>query len=251
MRTPGQGAGLALALLLGAAGPAAAQEAPQALIARAIKAHGGAERLRLVRADWVQFKGTIQVGASGVPFVNETTVQLPAQLKSVVRLTVGGKTQTVVHLLDGDRASILIDGQPQTVSAAHLAQLRQTLQLDHAVRLVPLLNDPAFSLAAVGGEPVVNGRPALAVQVRGRGQKELLLYFDKATALLVKTEHLLDAPGGGEVRQEGYYSDFKDVGGFLRPGKVAAYRDGKKVMEAELIQARVYERLDAAEFSRP
>lgn len=245
-------AGPALALLLSVtvAGPATAQETPRALIERAIRAHGGVERLARVRADWVQVKGTILVGASSVPFVNETTVRLPGQFKSVVRLTVGGKTQTVVHLLDGDRASILLDGAPQPVSSAHAAQLRQMIQLDQAVRLVPLLTDPAFALAPLG-ELGVGGRPALGVRVTGRGQRELRLYFDKATALLVKTEHVLDGPGGTEVRQEGYYSDFKDVGGYLRPGKVTAYRDGKKVMDAELIQARVFGHVDAAEFSRP
>jgi hypothetical protein len=79
----------------------------------------------------------------------------------------------------------------------------------------------------------------------------LRLYFDQQTALLIKAEHLLDGPAGQDVRQEAFYSDYREMGGYLRPGKVTVHRDGRKVMDAELIQAQRQDRIDPAEFTRP
>jgi hypothetical protein len=256
----------AFALIAGAAAllaptpPAAAQETPRATIERAIQAHGGAERLSLVRADKVKLKGTLIAAGKPTPFTAETTVQLPAQYKSVIELMVEGRKRTLVHLLNGDKVLVTIDGQPQKVAPAALAEVRETMQLDQAVRLVPLLRDRNFNLAPLG-ESKVQDRTVVGVKVTSRGHKELRMYFDKASGLLVKTEHSLDAPAGDrpprpgaappEVRQEEFYSDFKDLEGFRRPTKMVVLRDGRKLMEAELVEVKYFSKIDDAEFEKP
>jgi hypothetical protein len=226
-----------------------AQDA-RSLIQRAVLAHGGMEKLASARADKVKLSGKLHLGARAVPFTNEVTLQLPGQFKSVVRTSDGARTITIVHVLDGERAAITIDGHPQPVRGANLAQMRQTLQLDQAMKLVPLLIDPAFSLTYLG-EYQHKWRLVAGVRVAGRGQRDLTLYFDKETALLIKSEHLVDGAGGKDVKQEAFYSSYREVGGYLRPGKVAAYRDGKLVMEADLVEARRFDRIDPSEFSVP
>ncbi|HZY85229.1 MAG TPA: hypothetical protein VFE78_10390 [Gemmataceae bacterium] len=246
------------AALLAPAQPAGAPETPRTTIERAIKAHGGAERLSLVRADKVKLKGTLIAAGKAAPFTAYTTVQLPAQYKSVIELTVEGRKRTLVHLLNGDKALVTIDGQPTKVDPAALSELRETLQLDQAVRLVPLLADRGFNLAPLG-EGKVNDRTVVGVKVTSRGRKELRMYFDKATGLLIKTEHSLDAPAGRpepgaaprEVRQEEFYSDFKDLEGFRRPTKMVVLRDGRKLMEAELVEVKYFSKIDDAEFEKP
>lgn len=227
-----------------------ADESPRATVERAIAAHGGQEKLSRRRADRVKLRGTLHVGAAALPFTNEQTVQLPGQYKSVVVIQEGKRERTVVHLLDGEKATILVDGQPQPVSGGHLNQLRQTLQLEQAMRLVPLLTDPAFALHPLG-EARYNEHTFVGVRVSGGGQRDLQLYFDKATGLLVKSVNRLDGPGGKDVVQEAYYGAYRDVDGCRRPGKVIAYRDGKKVMEADLVEARHVEQIDPTEFTRP
>jgi hypothetical protein len=227
------------------------QETPQQIVERAIAAHGGKERLARVRSDRVRISGTLHVGGgSAVAFSNETTIQLPTRFKSVVRITVGKREQTVVHLFDGEHAAILVDGTAQPVSSVHIAQMRQTLQLDHVLRLVPLLADSEFHLAAIG-EATINGRPAVGIRVTGHGQRDVRLYFDRPSGLLVKSEQTLDGPAGKDVRHEAYYSGYRDLGGYRRPGKIVAFRDGNKVMEADLISAIPLDHVDPAEFTRP
>ena len=239
----------AAGLLAGLAGPAPGQDTPRAVIERAIKAHGGRERLGRVRADKVKLKGTLTVGTKSVPFTAETTVQLPGQFKSVVQLTAGNDKHTVVHILNGDKGSIALDGQPQKLEPAALAEMRETLQLDRAVRLVPLLTDKSFTLSSLG-ESKGAERTVVGIKVTAKGRRELRMYFDKDSGFLVKTEHMLEDKGR-EVRQEELYSDFRDVGGYKRPIKVSAYRDGKKVMDAEMLEVRSYDRIDPVEFTKP
>jgi hypothetical protein len=237
-------------LLLALPAVVVAQESPRAIIERAIVAHGGPQKLAAIKADKVRLKGTLHVGDTSLTFANESMLQLPAQFKSTVSIVEANRARTVVHLLDGDRATILLDGQPQPVAGVHLAQLQQTLNLEQALRLVPLLNDASFSLHALP-EVKYNTRVFVGVMVRGKGQRELKLFFDKKSGLLVKAEHRLDGPGGKDVVQEAFYADYRDLGGYLRPGKVVVLRDGKKVMEAELIEAQRLDRIDPSEFTRP
>src|SRR5690349_16650606 len=100
----------AAAALLLAGRPAVAQETPRTTIERAIKAHGGLERLSLVRADKVKVKGTLIAAGKAAPFTALTTVQLPAQYKSVIELTVDGRKRVLAHLINGDRALVTVDG---------------------------------------------------------------------------------------------------------------------------------------------
>lgn len=240
---------LAVLVLTLAPGLLAGQE-PRAILERAVEAHGGMERLSRARADWIKIKGTLYVADKEVPFVGETTVQLPDRFKNVMQLTPPGGSYQLVQILNGDRAHVAVGGQPQKVSPTAAAEMRETLHLDRAIRLVPLLRDPTFELAGTG-ESEVNGRKAVGLRVRARGKKELRLYFDRETSLLVKTEHTLEDGNGKEVRQEGYYSDFREVGGYKRPLKMSAFRNGKKVMDAELLDVKYFERIDDSEFAIP
>ena len=243
----------AAAGLLLFAGAAPAQDDPRAIVERAVRAHGGGERLARARADRVHIRGTLlhagKDGPVAVPFTGEVVVQLPYQFKSVLEVQLE-KKHTVVQVLNGDEAYVTRDGQPQKIAPTALAEMRAKLFLDRAVRLVPLLTEKTYELASLG-EAKVGERPAVGVRVTARGRKELRMYFDKETDLLIKTEHTLPGAEGKEVRQEEYYGDFRDLGGYRRPVRVAAYRDGKKVVEAELLDVKYYEKIDDAEFAKP
>jgi hypothetical protein len=240
----------ALAFLLFTSAAARAQDTPRALIERAIKAHGGEEKLRRLRADKVKVKGVLVVGSREAPFTGETSVQLPSQFKNVLQITVDNRTFSLVQVLNGEQAHIVVDGQPQKLEPAALAEMRETLHLDRAIRLVPLLTDRLFDLTVLP-ETKVQGKPVQGIRVTAKGRKELRMYFDRATSLLVKTEHHVGDKTGKEVRQEEYYSNFRELGGYLRPVKVVAFRAGTKVMEAVVTEVKYYERMDDAEFAKP
>ncbi len=239
----------ALALLLGA-GQALAQDRPREVLERAIKAHGGLERLSRFRADRVKLKGHLLLGEKEVFFTAEAVFQMPGQYKNSLESTIDNRRYQLVEVINGDKVFITINGQPQKVEPAALSEMRQTLQIERAIRLVPLLTDQNYEVT-LAGQSKVNERPVLTLKVSAKGKKDLFLSFDKDTGLLFKTEHVLTDGHGKEVRQEGYFTDFRDFDGYRRPSRLTFFRDGKKIMEAELIEVKYLDKIDESEFARP
>jgi hypothetical protein len=242
----------AVLFLLLAALPAAADDSPQAIIERAIKAHGGQERLEKLKADRVTFKGTILINDKEATITGETTVNLPSQCRSVTKITVGMKTNTVVQILNGDDVIVTVDGNPQKmVAESAIAEMRDTLHLDRIARLAPLVTDKdkTFQLAALE-ESKVNDKPVVGVKVSTKGRADVKMYFDKDSGLLVKTEHMVEE-GARKLKQEEFFSDFKEVDGYKRPTRTAIHRDGKKVSEIEEVEVKYLDKVDETLFTKP
>ncbi len=240
-----------VAFLANSAAVVRAQDDARALIERAIKAHGGAEALGRIHADKVKFKGTLVLQGHTTPFIAETTVQLPSKYKNVIEINSGGEKHTIVHIVNGNDISIILDGRSLKADPAQLAEIRTGMELERAKRLLPLLEDKSYQVAVVE-DVEVNNRPAAGVRITGRGRKEMRLYFDKEYGLLVRAENRLDGgKGKEEVRQHFFFGDYKEIGGCKRPTKVRAYRDSKQIMEAELLDAKPLDKVDETEFAKP
>src|SRR6516164_124077 len=93
---------LSIGLLLGlTAGSRAADDDPKAIIAKAIKAHGGEEALTKYKATQSKTKGKMTIpGAGEVEFTQEAASMLPDKLKETLMLDVGGMKVNVVTLID-------------------------------------------------------------------------------------------------------------------------------------------------------
>ncbi len=228
---------------------AAPDDEARAIIERAIKAHGGFDRLSRVRADQVRCKGALIVNDKQTPFTSETTVQPPNQFRNVFELE-GVRKAVFVQIFNGDRVLFSIDGQPQKVDDGLATELRETMQLNRIMRLVPLLTDKAYTLQPLG-EVKIESQPALAVKATAKGCREVRLFFNKANGLLIKTEHFMDDDAGKTVMQEEFYADFRDDQGYKRPMKITAYRNGKKIMEAEVLDVKYLDKVDEEVFTKP
>jgi hypothetical protein len=239
-----------VALLVCAAGYAAAQEEARALIERAVKAHGGAEALSRIHADKVKFKGTLVIQGHTAPIVVETTTQLPSKYKCIIEMNHNGDRHTIVHVVNGDKIYVTLDGRAPKLERAQESEIRNGLELERAKRLLPLLEDKSYQLAVIE-DITVNDRPAAGVRISGRGRKEMRLYFDKEYGLMVRAENRIDDGKDKEIRQHFFFGDFKEIGGYKRPTKLRAFRDGKQIMEVELLDAKVLDKVDETEFAKP
>ncbi len=122
--------------------------------------------------------------------------------------------------------------------------------LQEVMRLAPLLSDKRFRLTLQADEKV-GDRAAAVVLVSALGRKDVRLFFDRTSSLLIKTEHVVGEGAGKELKQEVFYGDYRDVGGYVRPLKMAAYRDGKKILDAELTDIRYLDRVEDDFFEGP
>lgn len=241
---------LAMVVVATTGGAQAQDDAARTLVERAIVAHGGAEAMGRVRADKVKFKGNLILRGHSTPFVAETTIQLPSKYKHVIETGSGAEKHTLIYVINGDKLYVTLDGRAVQTEAVQLAEIRSGLELERAKRLLPLLEDKSYQLA-VAEEIKVNERPAVGVRVSGRGRKEMRLFFDKEYGLLVRAENRIDEGKGKEVRQHFFFGDYKEMGGYKRPTKVRAYRDGRQIMDAELLDAKVLDKVDETEFAKP
>lgn len=240
---------LALSLMLGVAGRAAAQEDPKEIIKKAIAAHGGAEKLDKFKGAKSSSKGSISIMGLDLEFTADSVSQFPDKQKTTIKMDVMGNAVTVVQLINGDKMSLTVNGMAQQVPDAQKAELKSTVELQKIMLLTPLLKDAGYELKALPGVKV-DGKDTVGVQVNTKDLKDVKLYFDKSTYLIAKAERKGSDPmGGGEVQQEMIMSDYKDVQGLKKPMKTVMNNDGKKFMESTTTSTELVEKIDDKEFS--
>lgn len=210
------------------------QKVAKAIISRGIQAHGGRDQLAKVRADRVKLKGTLVVGKAEVPYMAETLVQLPGQFRNAIQFNQGKKDVVMVQVINGEKTGLWINGQKQPLPPAMEEEMRQSFALNRVIRLVSLLEDPAFELAYLGKEEDPEGA-RYVVRVNRRGLREMRLFFDEKTGFLVKTEHPVEFQGKPYLQEE-RYSDFRDLSGFKRPVKMEVLRGGQKMLDVALTE---------------
>src|SRR5262249_4827388 len=114
------------------------------------------------------------------------------------------------------------------------------------------LNKKEYKLAPLG-ESKVGDQDVIGIRVSSAGHRDVSLYFDKNTSLLVKAETKAKDPAMGdqEFNQETIYSDFKEVDGLKYPSKMVVKRDGMDFVNGDVIEWAASEKLDDNNFAKP
>ena len=217
----------------------------RAVIDKAIKAIGGEEKLAKFKNHTWKNKGTWYGMGDGVPYTANYAVAWPDKF----RFEVEGGFMTVV--LDGDKGWMQAMGDTHEMSKEELAQQKEELYAGRVITLMPL-KDKAFKLSLTG-ETKVDDKPAVGVKVSHKDHQDVMLYFDKDSGLLVKSERKTKVPeeGNKEVTQENLYTDYQEVEGAKMAMKMTILRDGKKYVEGENFEIKPVEKHDDKTFAKP
>jgi hypothetical protein len=222
----------------------------QAVLDKAIKAHGGGQKIDKNRAVQTKTKGTLHL-LNGLPFTQEVKAQMPGQFREAMELDVNGQKVNVVTVFDRDKGWISINGMTKDLEDKILTEIKEAANLLRIARLTALKTDKAFTLSPLG-ETKVNDKPAVGVKVATKGFRDVNLYFYKDDGLLAKVERrALDVQNNQEVNEERIITDYQDVDGLKAAKKVVVNRDGKKFMEAEVTEVKYTDKLDDSEFGKP
>jgi len=154
MRTLSVPAAILGVLLLATAAPAA--DETQAIIDKAIKAHGGTEKLAKNRATQTKSKGTIEV-AGGITYTQETSIQ-SGKFRDVMQLSVAGTDVTLTTVFDGTKGWINANGTTMELKDKILEEIQEAAYTTKLGRMV-FLKDKSVELSPLGAIQV-NGRPA-------------------------------------------------------------------------------------------
>jgi acetyl esterase/lipase len=228
----------------------ASGEGPEKVIEKAIAAHGGQERLGGLKAVLMRARGTVNLGAE-VPFTWAVTWQSPQQLKIATELELSGQKVAFVQGHDGTDAWGSANGAVAGVEGLQLEELRAQLHLRRVLTLAPLLDDKAISLVSVD-DAVINGKAAAGVQVSAPHERDLTLYFDRGTGLLVRVNRLvLDDARKQVVPQEDVLSDYRETDGVQTAFEEVWSRAGRQVAVLNYDEVSYPEKVDEREFERP
>jgi hypothetical protein len=244
----------AILLAMTFAGPAFSQGDAKAVIQKAIDAHGGKEKIDKYPAAISKFKGEMSVSGLDMTFEGKGA-QGPNQYKIELVADVAGQKLTISQAVDGGKVKVkaMLAGMmlPQPEDEAAMEELKFALVNQEISQLTPLIaNVKKYSIKS-GPDEDVDGKKAATVDVTvkmdGDKTKEVKLFFDKDSSLLVKYSRKGLSPGAGdgkEALQESVMSDFKVIEGVKVPMKVVNYSDGKKFMSMTQVEYKLLEKLD-------
>jgi hypothetical protein len=244
---------LAFGFLFAASAPARADDAAdaKAIIEKAVKAHGGQDKLDKFPAVTMAMKGKVHVMEMAIPFSGEITTQGSDKIKLDIEVDAGGMKFRIVNVVAGDKGWMKMGDATTEMDKDQLAEGKEQAYVGWVESLAPLLKDKQFTFATTG-EIKVNDKPAVGVKVTSKGRRDVDLYFDKATGMLVKREaRVKDEGSGQEVTEESFPSEYKETQGVKHPMKFTTKRDGKIFLEGEATECTLSEKLAADFFAKP
>ena len=225
------------------ASPAIGQENPAvAVVKKAIDAHGGADLLNKYKAGEYQVKGTIGLPFGDTDFTGEVVYQLPDQYRMTLNLDVKSAKIALVQIANGKNAKTTVNGETQKIPEAQKNEALQAAAMQEMTQLTPLLNDKKYKLKAEK-DAEVGSNPAAVVVVTSEGLKDVTLFFDKKSGLLVKTSRKGLNPEGKDVVEDSVLTDYKKTDGVQIPMTMTVTHDGKKFMSITVTGAKMLEKV--------
>jgi hypothetical protein len=220
------------------------------VIDKAIKAHSADKGPKDKKATTFKIKGAVHTMGMDLEFTGEYQTQEPDKLRTVQELTVMGQEIKVVTVLNGDKGWVNVLNETKEFDKDAMAGLKEEFYAGKVAELTGL-KDKGYKLAALA-EKKINDRAAVGISVAHEGHKDIFLYFDKETGMLVMSERQArDVNSGQEYKQESRYGNYKDVEGVKRPHKIEILRDGEKFVEAEVTDYKHLDKLDDSVFEKP
>lgn len=224
--------------------------APKAVLDKALKAHGGEANLAKLPASATTFKGKFHGMGEGLDMTGTVSAHGDDRLKIDIEVAAGGQKIRFVSVLNGAKGWVRLGDTTTELDKDQLDETRHAANAAWVATLAPLKGKP-FTLDGVG-ESKIDGKPAVGLRVSREGRRDVNLYFDKATGLLLKTEtRVKDEGSGQEVTEETYLSDYKDVQGTKQAMKFTVKRDGKLYLEGEVTDFTLVEKHDADVYAKP
>ena len=241
---------VATVVVMSLVGAARAQGDANAVLDKAIKALGGAERLNAAKAAESKSKGKINFGGQESEFTVQTIHDGLDRFRSEFEGDFGGNKFKGITVINGDKGWRNFGGQKMDMDKEAVAGEKRNIYLQiAAARIVPL-KDKAFKVEAAGEEKV-GDKPAVALKITGPDGKDFKLFFDKESGLPVKQVAKVMGFMGEEFTQETLYSNYKEFSGVKRAAKVENKRDGERFVEIELVDFKILDKVDAKTFAEP
>jgi hypothetical protein len=244
---------LAIAVWLVSHAPLLAQDTEAwAIVEKAINAQGDKKAAAKLVAGTVKAKGTLHLMDMTFDLTVQAWFQLPDKSKESITVTGNGAKIEIVEAITGDKGWTSFNGTVSDLDDDELKEAKEMMHVDRVTELIGLHGDKEIKLTSL--TPANAGdRATVGVKVTKKGRRDVSLYFDKQTNLLIKAEYqAFDPFTEAEVTQEKLFIGYKEyVPGFKSASKITVKNDGQPYMELEIIDIRPVDQHVIGTFTRP
>jgi hypothetical protein len=227
--------------------PAAEQRAKD-IIEDAIAAQGGMDKLKKYPGSQSIMKGTMSFMGQDVPIEIDATYFFPDMAKYIIKMELLGQKVVVEEIWNAGKTKITAGGMVVPLNEAQQAAMDDTMRMQEALELYPLLDAKKFEISKIDKPENANGQETVGVLVKTKGGKDRKLFFDAKTYALVMYEHRGLDLEEKEVDQKTVVLEHKKIDGILEPVKLEVLNDGKKFMTMKVTSVKHLEKIDKKEF---
>ncbi len=229
---------------------ARAEDDAAKIIDKAIEAKGGEEKLAKFKAEEWKVDATINFMGGKVPYTATYYFQPPTYLRFDMAMEFGGKKTTISAGTDGKQAWHKAGDRVEVMPMKKAEEFERMVYGMALTSLLPL-KDKEFTLSVVEGIKV-DDKPTVGVKVSKKGKRDVTLYFDKDSHLLVKTQTIVwNEFTDNDVKQEIFLKSWKEKNGRKIFEKRVIKRDGKDFLEEDMKEQKSLEKLDPKLFPKP
>jgi hypothetical protein len=221
----------------------------KAVVDKALKAMGGEAKVAKFKTGTWKGKATAQEGGNEIVLTSEGTWQGTDRLHLDAEITVGGQTEKVLAVINGDKGWVKVKEMVRDAPDGELPMMKSALYAMRMPHMLPDLKGKDFTLSNLG-EVKVGDKPALGIGITHKDHKDVSLFFDKETGLPSKSEVRISEPSGKEITIEYLYADYKEADGIKHPMKITIKADGKEI-NLELSEIKSKDKVEESEFAKP
>jgi hypothetical protein len=223
---------------------------PERVISRAVAAHGGKEKIQQLLAYRLTARGVTKLGTEELFDCTCEFVCKVEKTKKVLTVSAKGFTHQIVTVFNGTNAWRKVDSQLENLGKDGVADNTRDAYEAHVAQLYTLIEgDNRPKLEAID-DATIDGSPAYGILVRSEGQRDIRLYFDMKSLLLVKTARV-DNDEGKQILVEHFLSDYRDHDGLKLPFKKLIQLDGKFGSKVEVVRFDFSTAIEDSEFNKP
>jgi hypothetical protein len=224
------------------------QEKPEAVVNKAIEAHGGLATLKKFPAAKSEASGKMYVPGAEIPFTAVSSVFPPGRSRLEMNMDLpDGRKVAVVQVVNGDEVKQSENGKDLPLGDEVKTHARQSAKWHEAMQLYPLLDADRFTLTT-GKDATLGGKKFAVVTVKSKGLPDTTLYFDRATGRLTHTRRATLNFSRQQVVEFTTRSDFKTIDGLVVAMKTVTTHNGKPYLESTTTSFTPLEKIDDAAF---
>jgi hypothetical protein len=219
------------------------------IVEKAIEVHGGEAELKKLQSTSQKIKGTVHVMGMEIPFSGNIFSSGEELARVELAFEVMNMKFNLVNIFNKGKGWTKIGDDLTESTKDQIDEAREQAHGTNVATLAPL-KDKAYTVSLVGDDKV-GDTEVTVIRISKKGRRDVTLYLDKKTHLLIKQQmRVKDEMSGQEVDEERLFSEYNE-NGLRQPKKMTVKRDGKIYMEAELSELKTDEKFDDSTFAKP